>query len=66
MAAKKEVENVTRQRMVNRHDIAKYEAAGWKFISNKGSQSALMEITEKKSAPVVPSAPAVEQKEPKS
>jgi hypothetical protein len=55
MRAAKEVEHITKQRMVNRHDIAEYEAQGWKFVSNKGTQSALMEKKITVEAKVVPS-----------
>ena len=57
MATKKEVETITRKRMVNREDIAEYQQRGWKFVENKGAQSAIMEKTEKVMAPVVPSKP---------
>lgn len=53
----KEVEHVTKRRMVNRHDIAEYQQRGWKFVENKGTQSALMEKKIKLEVPVVPSKP---------
>lgn len=65
MSSHKEVEHIIRQRMVNREDIAEYEAEGWKFVSNKGTQSALMEKKIKVEAPVVPSKPVEHKKEEK-
>ena len=59
----KEVEHIVKRRMVNRTDIAEYEAEGWKFVSNKGAQSALMEKKFKVEAPVVPSKPVEHKKE---
>jgi hypothetical protein len=60
----KEVETITRQRHVNRHDVAEYKEKGWKFVKDIGTQSALMEKVEKVKAEVVPSVPA-EKKEKK-
>lgn len=57
MAKALEVETITRKRMVHREDIAEYEAEGWKFVANKGKQSAIMEKTEKVKVVVVPSKP---------
>ena len=51
----KEVENITKTRMVNRHDVAEYEQEGWKFVRNAGTQSAIMQKVEKAQAPVVAS-----------
>jgi predicted RNA binding protein YcfA (HicA-like mRNA interferase family) len=57
MATKTEVETITRQRMVLRTDVAEYEQEGWKFVKNKGSQSALMEKVEKVKVPIVANQP---------
>lgn len=61
----KEVETITRRRMVSRHDIAEYEAEGWKFEKNFGTQSAFVTRTEKVKVAVVPSKPQEEKAEKK-
>ena len=58
----KEVETITRRRMVNREDVAEYQKEGWKFVENCGKQSAYVEKTEKVEAEVVPSKPKEEKK----
>ena len=58
----KEVETITRKRMVHREDIAEYNQRGWKFVKNAGKQSAIMEKTEKVKAEVVPSKPKEDKK----
>ena len=57
-----EVETITRKRMVNRTDVAEYEAKGWKFDRNAGTQSAYVTKTEKVKAQIVPSVKKQEEK----
>lgn len=66
MGKEKEVETITKQRMVHREDIAEYQQQGWKFVENRGKQSAIMEKVLKVQAPVVPSKPEEKKEEKKS